>query len=136
MKTIAIRRPKESFNKNCIYEILIDGKKLTELKYGEQKTLEIPDNSKFIKAKFLPTSSKTIALNNNKSILVTGDKFLNKMGPFIGGIILLFSLSFILNHQYKLIKYAGITLTVTAIIFSIAVLTIWRNRWLDIQYET
>ena len=117
MKTIAIRRPKESFNKNCIYEILIDGKKLTELKYGEQKTLEIPDNSKFIKAKLLWTSSKTIALNNNKSILVTGDKFLNKMGPFIGGIILLFSLSFILNHQYKLIKYAGITLTVTTLFF-------------------
>ncbi len=48
MKTITLKRPKESFNKNSIYEIIIDEKKLTELKNGEEKTLEIPENSKII----------------------------------------------------------------------------------------
>ena len=137
MKKITLKRPKESFNKNSVYEILLDSKKITELKNNEEKTLEIPENTKFIKAKLLWTSSKTIALEKNKNtIIITGNKFLNKMPPFIGGIIILFSLSFILDHPYKLIEYVGIALTIITIIFSFAILTIWRDKWLIIKYES
>ncbi len=58
------------------------------------------------------------------------------MAPFSGGIIILFSLSFTLDHQYKLIKYVGITLTIITIIFFIAILTIWKDKWLNIKYES
>ena len=137
MKKITLKRPKESFSKNSVYKILLDGKEFTELKNNEEKTLEISENSKFIKAKLLWTSSKTIALKKNKNtIIITGNKFLNKIAPFSGGIIILFSLSFILDHQYNLIKYIGITLTIITIIFFIAILTIWKDKWLNIKYES
>ena len=43
MKKITLKRPKESFNRNCSYEILVGKRKLTELKNGEEKVVEIPN---------------------------------------------------------------------------------------------
>ncbi len=137
MKTITLKRPKESFNKNSIYEIIIDEKKLTELKNGEEKTLEIPENSKIIKAKLLWAGSKPIVLRKNQNtIIITGDKFLNRLPPFIGGILILSSMTFTLNHDNDFIKGFGISFFSVLVIYFIGILTFWRNKWLDIQFES
>jgi hypothetical protein len=43
MRKITLHRPKESLNKNCSYEILVGNRTLTELKNGEEKIIEIPN---------------------------------------------------------------------------------------------
>lgn len=137
IKKITLIRPKESFNKNCVYDILIDGIKRTELKNGEEKTIEIPDNSEFIKAKLMWTGSKTIALKKNENtIIVTGDKLLNKLPPFVGGILILVSLTFTLNHDNDFIKGFGFSFFSILVVYFIGILTFWRHKWLHMEFDS
>ena len=75
MKKITLHRPKESFNKNCSYEILVGKRTLTELKNGEEKTIEIPTElrNETLKAKIQWCGSEKIELQNlneNEKIIV------------------------------------------------------------------
>jgi len=136
MKKITLIRPKEGFNKNCTYKILIDGSKITDLKNDEQKTIEIPENSEFIKAKLLWTGSKTIALKKNQTtIIITGDRFLNRLAPYVGGILILISLTFTLSHDNGFIKGFGISFFSIMLIYFIGILTFWRHKWLHIEFK-
>ena len=91
MKKIKLHRPKESFNKNCSYEILLEKHSLTELKNGEEKIIDIPKElaEKSLKAKIQWCGSEKFDLKNiteNEIIIVSGNKFLNRKMPIFGAI--------------------------------------------------
>jgi hypothetical protein len=139
MKKITIIRPKESFNKNCSYEIFIGKKKLTELKNGEEKTVEIPNEykNKKIKAKILWCGSKKKELKNilgNENIIIRGNEFLNKKSMFIIALLPLIGvLIFGYGRENLIIKNMGITLFIILLLFAVGIMTIWNNQWIRIE---
>lgn len=135
MKKITIHRPKESFNKNCSYEILVGKTYLTDLKNGEEKTIEIPHefNNESLKAKIQWCGSEKIELGDlkkNEKIIVIGNKFLNKKMPLLGAMFPLIELMF---FNLKIVsKNVGIGIFIFFIVAIIGTMTIWKNKWLNI----
>jgi len=82
MKMITFKRPVENFSQNLSYKVFIGDKKLTELKNGEEKLIEIPSENEnmFLKAKMYGWfGSKKVALSQlsqNESLTISGYKFL------------------------------------------------------------
>ena len=138
MRKITLHRPKENFNKNCSYEILVGKKYLTELKNGEEKIIEIPSEFKneTLKAKIQWCGSEKMELRNlseNGKIIVSGNKFLNKKMPLFGAMFPLIGLMF---FNLKIVpKNIGIGIFVIFLIGIIGTITIWRNKWLNIKME-
>jgi hypothetical protein len=138
MKKITLHRPKESFNKNCSYEILVGKKYLTDLKNGEEKTVEIPNeyNAESLKAKIQWCGSEKMDLRNltgNKKIVVTGNKFLNRKMPLLGAIFPIIGLMF---FNLKIVpKNIGIGIFIIFLLAILGTITIWRNKWLNIKTE-
>ena len=136
MKKITLHRPKESLNKNCSYEILVGKRTLTELKNGEEKTIEIPTElrNETLKAKIQWCGSEKIELQNlneNEKIIVSGNKFLNKKMPLFGAM---FPLIGLMSFNLKIIsKNIGIAIIVCVLIGILGTITIWRNKWLNIK---
>ncbi len=46
MKIITLSRPKENFNKNCSYEILLDNQIVATLHNGEEKIIKHPTGAR------------------------------------------------------------------------------------------
>ena len=138
MKKITLHRPKESFNKNCSYEILVGKKYLTDLKNGEEKTVEIPNeyNAAYLKAKIQWCGSEKMDLRNltgNKKIVVTGNKFLNRKMPLFGAIFPIIGLIF---FNLKIVpKNIGIGIFIIFLLAILGTITIWKNKWLNIKTE-
>ena len=137
MKKITLIRPRESFNKNCSYEIFIGKRKLIELKNGEEKTIEIPNEyeKNNLKAKIQWCGSKKIKLNlNNENEIfeVTGNKLFNKYLPFIGALFPLTGI-IIFSKQNPIFKNIGIGILILLLLYVIGTLTIWSNKWLKIE---
>jgi len=140
MKKITLNRPRESFNKNCSYEILVGKKFLTELKNGDEKTIEIPNELKneTSKAKIQWCGSEKIDLRNlneneNVKIVVCGNKFLNRKMPLFGAVFPLIGLMvFNLNIVSKDV---GVGIFIIFLFVIIGTITIWRNKWLKLQIK-
>ncbi len=138
IKKITLHRPKESFNKNFSYEILVGKKYLTDLKNGEEKTIEIPNELKneSLKAKIQWCGSEKMELRNltlNKKIVVTGNKFLNRKMPLFGAM---FPITGLVFFNLKIVpKNVGIGIFIFFLLAIIGTITIWRNKWLNIKTE-
>tara|TARA_R110002096_G_scaffold254130_1_gene447272 strand:+ start:88 stop:504 length:417 start_codon:yes stop_codon:yes gene_type:complete len=138
MKKITLYRPEESFNKNCSYEILVGKKYLTDLKNGEEKTIEIPNEftAESLKAKIQWCGSEKMELRDltgNKKIVVTGNKFLNRKMPLFGAMFPLIGLMF---FNLKIVpKNVGIGIFIIFLLVILGTITIWRNKWLNIKTE-
>lgn len=139
MTKIKLYRPVEDFNKDSSYAVLINGKKVAELKNGEEKTIEIGDEPETLnlKAQIHWCGSKKLSclnLNNDGTIKVTGNKFLNKQLPLLGSIFPLTGM-LIFNKNNELFKNVGIAILVLLLLGVIATLTLWKNKWLEITAE-
>lgn len=136
MRKITLHRPKESFNKNCSYQILVGKKYLTELKNGEEKIIEIPSELEngTLTAKIHWCGSKKMELPNlseNGKLIVSGNKFLNKKMPLFGAMFPLIGLMF---FNLKIVpKNIGIVIFVVFLVVLFGTITIWRNQWLYIK---
>ena len=138
MKKITIHRPKESFNKYCSYKILVGESTLTELKNGEEKIIEIPNEleNEPLKAKIQWCGSGKIELNNlteNETIKVSGNEFFNRKLIFVGATFPLIGLTFTMKNQNELLKYIGIGVLILLLIGLIGTMTIWKNKWLKVE---
>jgi hypothetical protein len=136
---VSLKRPKEKFNKNCAYHIYIGGKKLTELRNGEEKVLEIPGRleNEALTARINWCGSNKIALSNleeDRIIKVTGNEFLNWRMPIAGSIIPLLGLVIFSGNDQPL-KGVGVGIILLFMAGLIGTLTIWRRKWLNIQIE-
>lgn len=140
MKKLILKRPEESFNQYCSYSIMVDGKKLTELKNGEEKIIEIsPDLiDKPLKAKIQWCSSKEYPLsqfNDLKKIEVTGNKFLNRRIPLVGALFPLVGIV-IFNGEYTAgLRNLGIGILLILIVGLIGTITIWKDKWLKLTVD-
>ena len=140
MKTITLKRPKESFSQNLTYKVFIGDKKLTELKNGEEKVIEINDIDKnnFLTAKmYWWFGSKKVAikqLSQNESLTIRGNKFLNRIAPFAGPILTVSGMMWILSNN-DFIKGFGLGLFIIWLLIAIWVLTFGGNNWLYIKKE-
>jgi hypothetical protein len=136
MKKITFKRPIEGFNKNCNYCICIDDEKVIELKYGEEKTIEIDSKSELLAAKIHWCGSKKIKLINTANEVVfevSGNKFLNYRLPLLGVIISPIGFVFTLDFKYEIMKHLGVGILIALLTFVIATLTIGRHKWLNIK---
>jgi hypothetical protein len=139
MKKIKLYRPIENFNKNCSYEILVNGKKMTELKNGEEKIIEISNEieKSNLKAKIQWCGSEKLLIsesNNIEVVKVTGNKFLNRQMPFVGGLFPLTGIV-IFSGNSELFKNVGIGILILLLFGLIGTLTIWKNKWLNVNKE-
>ncbi|HSM63853.1 MAG TPA: hypothetical protein VK833_07955, partial [Gillisia sp.] len=103
MQTIKIRRPKETFNENIKYKIIVDGVIVGRMKNGEEKTLTISENGKTLIAEMHSGKSNKIDIenfSNDQTIQVSGNEFMNKYLPYYGPILSFSALIFILDHDY------------------------------------
>ncbi len=136
MKKLTFLRPKENINKNNSYDIFVGTTKLTELKNGEIKIVDIPDNLKNdnLSAKIKWCGSPEYALSNfsdNDIIRISGNDFLNKKAIWIIVLLpLIGSLTFGYGRENLAIKYMGIGILVTILLFTFYILVIARNKWL------
>ncbi|MDI3526687.1 MAG: hypothetical protein PWR03_870 [Tenuifilum sp.] len=138
MKKITIYRPQESFNKYCSYKILARNSVLTELKNGERKIIEIPDEleNKTLKAKMQWCGSGEIELNKlteNETIKVSGNEFFNRTLISVDAIFPILGLSYTMKNQNELLKYVGIGVLILLLIGLIGTITIWKDKWLKVE---
>ena len=136
MRRIKIKRKNETFNQNIDYKIIVDSEQVTRLKNGEEKIIEINEKAKYLEAKINSGRSQKLAIDNLKSdqeILVSGNRFKNKYLKYAGALIPLISLTFILKHDYEIIKIIGGVIFVLYVIFIINVLTFQKRKWIDLR---
>ncbi len=140
MNKIILKRPKEIFNQGITYKVYVGNNLLTELKNGEEKTIEIPSEpeNQSIRAKMFGWfGSKRIDLNSlseNDTLHVKGNKFLNTRAIFITALLPLTGfLMFGYGRENMVVKNIGIGLFVLILLFVFGTLTIGRNKWLNIE---
>ena len=136
MRRIKIIRKKEGFNKNIDYQIFVDGRKITSLKYAEGKTLEFNEETQFLQVKTVSGSSEKLAidkLDSNQIIEVSGSSFKNKYLKYAGALIPLMGLPFILNRDYQVIKIVGGILLIVYLLFIAYILIFHRRKWLKLE---
>ena len=140
MKKITFKRPKESFNQGVSYKLYIGNNMLNELKNGEEKTIEIPSEleNKSIKVKIYGWyGSERIelkSLSEKDSLIIKGNKFLNKKSIFIIALLpLTGSLMFGYGRENMVVKNIGIGLFFLLLILAFGILIIGRNKWLNIE---
>lgn len=139
MKKITLFRPNESFNKNFTYEIVVGNTRLTELKNGEEKIIEIPSEleSEQIQAKLQWCGSEKIELKNlneNEKVIVNGNEFLNRKMPFL---FIIFPITGIVSFTNSEIipKNISLGILILMIVALVGTLTIGRNKWLKLKSE-
>lgn len=132
MKTLTLQRPKEKFNKNCSYEILVDGNFVTCLNNGETKTVAIPNDAENLQARLQWCGSQNLSLGkleNQNNIIVAGDSFLNqKMYLIIVPILLLFLI--LSSPGNETLRNLEIGIIVLLMLGVLGTLTIWRKKWI------
>ncbi|MEO1021937.1 MAG: hypothetical protein AAFW89_05285 [Bacteroidota bacterium] len=139
MKKITLKRPTEGFNTYCSYDILIGGKKITDLSNGEEKTIELQPHqeSEILEAKIQWCGSQSYAISDASetgTLLVSGNELLNRKIPLIGA---LFPLSGILlfTGDSMLAKTIVTSVLMLVLLGIIGTLTIWKNNWLTIDAD-
>lgn len=137
MKPLKIKRPHENFNKHCTYELFVGKSKVTDLKNGEEKSIEIPAEleNEQLQAKTQWCGSAKINVSNlepNAILTITGSVFLNKRMPFIIGLFPVVGV-IIFTGTSQLTKNIGIGVLVLLFVFLVGTLTIGRNKWLRIN---
>ena len=138
METIKLKREKENFNQNIEYKIYIDNQEITRLKNGEKKVIEINEKAEFLEAKINSGLSQKLPIDNlssNQVIVISGNRFRNKYLKFAGALIPLISLTFILKHDYQIIKVIGGIIFIAYLLFIIYVLTFEKRKWINLQLE-
>jgi len=140
MKTIILKRPKEGFSQDLTYKIFIGDKKITELKNGEEKVIEIEDKDEnnFLKAKmYWWFGSRKVALkqlSQNENITISGSRFLNRIAPFVGPILTISGMIWVLSNN-NFIKHFGLGMFIIWLLIAIWILTFGGNNWLHIKKE-
>ena len=139
MKKLILVRPNEIFNKNYSYEIFVGNEKLTELKNGEEKVVEIPNElaNAELRAKIQWCGSKNHNLSgfkNGEKISICGSDLLNRKGIWIISILpITGALIFGYGREYPMIKYLGIGLFFLILFFAFWGMIIAKNKWLRIE---
>lgn len=130
---ITLKRPAERINRNVPYRIYLNGKKLTELKNGEEKELEL-DSVGELCAKISWCGSENISnLKEGDEIELSGRVFYNSVLPFLPAILPLLSVFVFMDGVGDFWKYVILILMALLLIGLAAAISVFRKKWIRIQ---
>jgi uncharacterized membrane protein len=136
MSQVKIVRPREWFNRYVVYSILSNGKEITHLSNGQEKTIEIPAYN-MIEAKMLWCGSEKFVIkessDNTTVIRVRANRRTHLVTNIAAPIIVI--VNGIINYLHPNNEATGffMGLLIGLIISMICLLTIWRHKWLKID---
>lgn len=133
MAAVTFYRQQEWMNRRFPYRIFIDNKNVFDLYPGEQKTITL-DQSASVKAKLMwGGSSQLLIQGHQQKIMERGNRLMNIILP-MGAFATLVSVS-VLNLLFVSATFKMLTTGVMVIVMIGAILqvTLWRNRFIDIE---
>lgn len=136
MRELKITRLKEWANRRFNYTIVVDGQEQFEIANGQEKVVTI-DKATTLQAKLMWCGSKKIDIKADepqvKEIRVKANKGANILFPAVAFLVLIASSVVNLVYPDSGLKMFITSVMVGGIIFALALLTIWRNTFLDIE---
>jgi hypothetical protein len=140
MGTVKIKRLKEWSNRRFNYKIIVDGQEQFEIANGQERILTVDDTTT-LQAKLMWCGSEKINIavdkeQKIKEVRVKANKGPNIRFPFLA--LTIFISCGIINLVYpdNALKGAITSILVGVIIYAVALVTIWRNKFLDIELVT
>ena len=139
MGQIKIRRLTEWANRRFSYKIFVDGDELFEIANGQEKCVSF-DKGATVQAKLLWCGSKTVNLSVDngqiKELIVKANNGPNIIFPFFALTILILCGVVNIIYPENGAKVYMTSIMVGIIIYALCLLTIWRNKFLDIKLVT
>ena len=140
MGQLKIKRLKEWANRRFSYKIIVDGQEQFEIANGQERILTV-DNTTTLQAKLMWCGSEKINImvdeeQKIKEVRVKANKGPNIHFPFIALTILIICGVINLVYPDNGLKGAITSILVGVIIYALALVTIWRNKFLDIELVT
>ncbi|MCA6378364.1 MAG: hypothetical protein IM574_09975 [Cytophagales bacterium] len=136
MKQLKITRLKEWANRRFNYTIVVDGQEQFEIASGQEKVLTI-DKATTLQAKLMWCGSKKIEIKADeqqlKEIRIKANKGANILFPVMAFFVLIASSVVNLVYADSGLKMFITSVMVGGIIYALALVTIWRNTFLDIE---
>ena len=135
MRQLRITRLKEWANRRFNYTIVVDGQEQFEIADGQEKVVTIGKATTF-QAKLMWCGSKKIEIKADeqlKEIRVKANKGANILFPAVAFLVLMASSVVNLVYPDNGLKMFMTAIMVGGILYAMALLTIWRNTFLDIE---
>ncbi len=139
MGQLKIRRLKEWANRRFSYKIFVDGKEQFEITDGQERILNL-DNAATLQAKLMRCGSEKINVPADsgqiKEVRVKANKGPNIRFPFFALTVLMLCGVINLVYPDNGAKVFMTSIMVGIIIYALSLVTIWRNKFLDIELVT
>jgi hypothetical protein len=136
MRELKITRLEEWANRRFSYTIVVDGQEQFEIANGQEKVVTI-DKATTLQAKLMWCGSKKIEIKADekqlKAIRVKANKGPNILFPVTAFLVLIASSIVNLVYPDSGFKMFMTSVMVGGMIYALALLTIWRNTFLDIE---
>lgn len=140
MGQLKIKRLKEWANRRFNYKIIVDGQERFDIANGQERILTV-DNTTTLQAKLMWCGSEKVNITADreqqiKEIRIKANKGPNIRFPFFALTVLILCSVINLAYPDNQFKEAITSILVGVIIYAIALVTIWRNKFLDIELVT
>jgi hypothetical protein len=139
MGQLKITRLREWANKRFVYKIILDGQEKFEIANGQERLVSI-DNAVTVQAKIMWCSSKKVRVDNSdgkiKEIRISANKQTNIRLPIAAFSIVMFCSVVNLIYPDNGAKDFMTGLLIGVVASLIGLLTIWRDKFLDIELVT
>jgi hypothetical protein len=140
MGQLKIKRLKEWANRRFNYKIIVDGQERFDIANGQERILTV-DNTTTLQAKLMWCGSEKVNIAADreqqvKEIRIKVNKGPNIRFPFFALTVLILCSVINLAYPDNQFKEAITSILVGVIIYAIALVTIWRNKFLDIELVT
>jgi hypothetical protein len=140
MGQLKIKRLKEWANRRFNYKIIVDGQERFDIANGQERILTV-DNTTTLQAKLMWCGSEKVNITADreqqiKEIRLKANKGPNIRFPFFALTVLILCSVINLAYPDNQFKEAITSILVGVIIYAIALVTIWRNKFLDIELVT
>jgi hypothetical protein len=136
MRQLKIKRLKEWGNRRFNYRVIVDGQELFEIANGQERTLTV-DNVTTLQAKLMWCGSKELDITTDKEeikeIRIKANKGLTITFPLTAFVILMTCCVINIIIPDNGLKVYMTSILVGVIVYALALVTIWRNRFLDIE---
>jgi hypothetical protein len=136
MSQLKITRLKEWAIRRFNYTIVVNGQEQFELANGQEKVVTI-DKATTFQAKLMWCGSKKIEIKADeqhlKEIRIKANKGPNILFPVMAFLVLIASSVVNLVYPDNGLKMFMIAIMIGGMIYALALLTIWRNTFLDIE---
>lgn len=139
MAQLKITRLKEWANKRFAYKIILNGQEYFEIESGQERLISI-ENPVTIQAKIMWGSSKKVKVDVSndkiKEIKISANKRTNIRYPIVAFSIVMICSVVNLIYPNNGAKDFMTGLLIGALVPLLALVTIWRDKFLDIELVT